>query len=93
MVNSYDENGDKLFQFNEFTNLMNSIEPNIDQQFILRIFKKTILQQNNTKLDGITIDNLTDLILKYSVGGYGKPVFSDYLESKRAQYKEIKKKR
>jgi hypothetical protein len=60
---------------------MSMIEPEIPEQLILTLFKNTVTVQPDQKLDNISFDNLTQLILKYKLGGFGKGIMVDYLNN------------
>ena len=61
--------------------MMSMIEPEIPEQLILTLFKNTVTVQPDQKLDSISFDNLTQLILKYKLGGFGKGIMVDYLNN------------
>ena len=60
----FDENGDNLFQFNEFEKVMLTLEPNLPTKFILTLFKNTMASQIE-KLDAVTLENLTNIVIDY----------------------------
>lgn len=68
------------------------MEPQISTKFGLYMYKNT-MQQQAEKLDALTLDNLTNLIMEWQLGGHGKALFSEWLEGKRSRYMEMKKKR
>ena len=68
------------------------MEPSISNKFGLYMYKNTMSQQQE-KFDALTLENLTGLIMEWNLGGYGKPLFSEWLEKKRPKYLEMKKKR
>ena len=78
-----------MFQFNEFQNLMNSIEPNCPKNLILTLFKQTC----TTDSHGITTKALTQLILRYRIGKYGMLPFTAYMTKHKDRYKEMKRKK
>lgn len=57
----FDENGDRLFQFEEFANLLQEMEPRIEKQFALKLFKRTQSMQASTS-DDLCVETLTTMI-------------------------------
>ena len=90
-IGEFDENGDGLMQFDEFSQLISKLEPNVSQQKVLELFKEAIaISQNDQVEDAIDPKHLAVLILKYKIGGYGREFFAQYLLSKKKKYLEQK---
>lgn len=54
---------------------------------------KHVCTEENIKDDALSYDNLIDLIIEYKIGGFGRLLFGNYLESLRSKYKENRKHR
>ena len=90
---TFDDNGDKIIQYEEFENLMKNLEPQISKPKILEYYNKCFASSDKTSADAICLETLNDVIMVYKLGGYGKEFFGHYLESVKSQYKELKKNR
>lgn len=90
---TFDDNGDKIIQYEEFTNLMKALEPKISNAKIIDFYNKCFSQQEESNTDSICLKTLADIIMIYKLGGFGREFFGAYLETKKAVYKEIKKNR
>jgi hypothetical protein len=53
-VHKFDDNGDKVIQFDEFTALMKDFDSSITKKLCLKLFKKAI-QQKEEALDTLSI--------------------------------------
>ncbi len=87
---SFDDNGDKIIQFDEFEVLMKHLEPAISKPKIIEFYNKCLQTQDENNFV-ISLNTLNDVIMLYKLGGYGKEFFGPYLESVKSYYKEMKK--
>lgn len=89
----FDENGDRIIQFDEFQVLMRSLEPTIQNAKIIEFYNKCFAIEKREEAESICLKTLNDIIMLYKLGGYGKEFFGSYLESVKLYYKELKKNR
>lgn len=88
MIKKYDDNGDLLIQYDEFHKLMSNLEPNMNNDFSLKLYKQTIMQQAQHCMEyGITVDNIITMIMEWRLGSFGHPPLENWLESKKDVYK------
>jgi hypothetical protein len=77
--------------FEWIKNLLRSLEPTIPKKKVLSIVKSII----DSSFDAEDYDNaiqeesLTNLILSYKFGDFGKEFFGEYLEKRKSKYKEM----
>ena len=72
---------------------MKNLEPLISKPKIIEFYNKCFARNEKVTADAICLDTLNDVIMVYKLGGHGKEFFGPYLESVKAQYKELKKNR
>lgn len=89
----FDENVDRIIQFDEFQVLMRSLEPTIQNAKIIEFYNKCFAIEKRGEAESICLKTLNDIIMLYKLGGYGKEFFGSYLESVKLYYKELKKNR
>ena len=75
----FDKNQNAVFDFDEFAELMKNFEPECDDQLILDVFKKCLEECRSHDVNQISYSELTNLVLKYNIGGMGKMFMSDWL--------------
>ena len=89
MIQKFDENDDGVMQLSEYEAIMNEMEPGTTKKLVLKLFKEALaMQEEDAQLDAIEPEILMRQILQYKIGGYGKEFFSNYLNKRKAKFKE-----
>ena len=93
MIETFDEDGNGVMDFDEFQTLLNKLEPNISKNKVLDLFKEalaTSVDSIHNQQDAIVPLNLATIIMKYKIGGYGREFFDRDLKNKKKKFVENK---
>jgi hypothetical protein len=73
---------DGVLDLTNFGQIINKLEPNINDNQILSLYKMALELETGEQghSDQISADTMIDLITENRIGGYGKNVFTNYLE-------------
>jgi hypothetical protein len=75
------ERPDGVLDLETFKRLIKSLEPSLTDAQLLGLYKSALEQETNAEYsDKISTDTLLDLITENRIAGYGKELFSDYLD-------------
>ena len=89
LIKSFDENGDGVFQFDEFKEMINKFEPTISENVTFHLFKEALsVSPLSIYNDAIEPYVISHMIYKYKLGGYGVEFFSNYLNRRKQTYRE-----
>lgn len=78
-----------MFQLSEFRDLMADLEPGINNEVAFFLFKESLSQNEDSVVsDAIKPKVISELILRYKIGGYGKEFFCDYLNQRKEKYRQ-----
>lgn len=89
-IQAFDKNGDQVFDFDEFKDMMESFEPKISGKLVLDLFKQAVEENHKAgfdEIDQLSLEQLTNLIIKYQIGGHGKQLLSDWLLENKPKQK------
>ena len=74
----YDDNGDGVLTLEEFTELIKSLDPEKESEFIVTMFRKALdLEMDVENLDKLSPASFVELALRENLGGYGKNAFEE----------------
>jgi len=90
IISKYDENQDGIFQLSEFKQLINDLEPGINNEVTFILFKESMAMNEESVIsDAIEPKVLSEVILKYKLGGFGKEFFCEYLSKRKDKYRDL----
>ena len=91
-IKEADKSGDGEIDVGEFTTLMHTIDSELDQNQILKLWQISC-KWDHKKPDQICFETLANVILNHKIGGWGKEFFSSWLDKNQGKYKDMKKKK